>query len=184
MPTGAEAASVGALRYKKAMGKPILALLLSLFLAPLACKQDVAPREVVAVEQVPAAPAAAAAAPAAAVAPAVLAAPAVPAASVAAKAPAAPAAAKGGTRVTVSITGEGFVPARIPAKTGVPVTLVITRKTDKTCAREILFMGQEGKTELPLGKTVEVTYTPKASGEIKFGCAMGMMVSGVLAVAD
>ena len=37
-----------------------------------------------------------------------------------------------------------------------PVTLVFTRKTDKTCAREIVFQGQDGKTDLPLNKTVEV----------------------------
>jgi plastocyanin domain-containing protein len=85
----------------------------------------------------------------------------------------------------VLITEEGFVPARIPAKVGQPLTLVLTRKTEKTCATEILFAGQpEGKTDLPLGKTVEVTYTPKATGEIKFGCAMGMMIGGVLAVGD
>jgi len=87
-------------------------------------------------------------------------------------------------RVEVAVTDEGFVPSRIPAKAGTPLTMVITRKTDKTCAREILFAGQEGKTELPLNKAVEVVYTPKAAGEIKFGCAMGMMIGGVLAVAE
>jgi plastocyanin domain-containing protein len=100
--------------------------------------------------------------------------------------PPAPAAAPAAVspRVEVAVTDEGFVPSRIPAKAGAPLTLVITRKTDKTCAREILFAGQEGKTELPLDKAVEVVYTPKAVGEIKFGCAMGMMVGGVLAVSD
>jgi plastocyanin domain-containing protein len=97
-------------------------------------------------------------------------------------APAPPAAASG--RVAVEVTEAGFVPARIPAKTGQPLVLAITRKTDRTCAREILFTGQEGKTDLPLNKTVEVTYTPKVSGEVKFGCGMGMMVAGVLAVSD
>jgi hypothetical protein len=112
------------------------------------------------------------------VAPAVVA-PAVPAAPLA-EIPVAAVAA----RVEVAVTEEGFVPSRIAAKKGVPVTLVVTRKTDKTCAREILFQGQAGKTELPLNKTVEVTYTPTAAGDIKFGCAMGMMIAGVLSVAD
>src|SRR5690242_12717000 len=85
-------------------------------------------------------------------------------------------------RVEVAVTGEGFVPNRIAAKQGQPITLAITRKTDATCAREFVIKGQDGKTELPLNKTVEVTYTPKTSGEVKFGCAMGMMVSGTLAV--
>ena len=82
------------------------------------------------------------------------------------------------------MTDAGFEPDRIPARKGQKLTLAITRKTDRTCAREIVFQGQDGKTDLPLNKTVEVTYTPKASGEIKFGCAMGMMISGVLAVSD
>jgi plastocyanin domain-containing protein len=86
--------------------------------------------------------------------------------------------------VDVVVDETGFVPEKIPAKAGKPITLAITRKTEKTCATEILFAGQEGKTELPLGKTVEVVYTPKASGPIKFGCSMGMMVGGVLDVAD
>ena len=105
---------------------------------------------------------------------------AAPPAPAAAPGAAAPAAAK----VALAVTAAGFEPERIPAKKGQPLTLAITRKTDKTCAREIVFQGQDGKTELPLNKTVEVTYTPKASGEIKFGCAMGMMVSGVLAVSE
>jgi plastocyanin domain-containing protein len=98
--------------------------------------------------------------------------------------PAAPAAATAKPRIDVAVTEAGFEPARIAAKAGQPLTMAITRKTDRTCAREILFAGQEGKTELPLNKTVEVTYTPKASGEVKFGCAMGMMVGGVLAVSE
>jgi plastocyanin domain-containing protein len=99
-------------------------------------------------------------------------------------APPAPAAAAYSPRVEVAVTEKGFEPSRIPARAGAPLTLVITRKTDSTCARDIVFTGREGKTELPLDKPVEVTYTPKVSGEVKFGCAMGMMVGGVLAVTD
>jgi plastocyanin len=87
-----------------------------------------------------------------------------------------------GSRVVVELTTEGFVPSHIPAQAGKPITLAVTRKTDKTCAHEILIKGQPGKTDLPLGKEVEVTFTPKASGAVPFGCAMGMMVGGVLEV--
>jgi hypothetical protein len=87
-----------------------------------------------------------------------------------------------GSRVVVQVTEEGFVPNKIPAEVGKPITLAITRKTDKTCAREILFKDQPGKTELPLNKEVEATYTPKSSGTVAFGCAMGMMVGGELQV--
>jgi hypothetical protein len=87
-------------------------------------------------------------------------------------------------RVEVVVDETGFVPDHIPAKAGKPLTLVITRKTEKTCATEIVFTGQTGKTDLPLGKAVEVVYTPKASGAIKFGCGMGMMVGGELDVGE
>jgi hypothetical protein len=121
--------------------------------------------------------------PLAVTAPAEKAAAATPTAPMATVTPTAPMAGKeGAAKIAMAVTEEGFVPERVPAKKGQPLTLAITRKTDKTCAREIVFEGQKGKTALPLGQTVEVTYTPKASGEIKFGCAMGMMVSGVLMV--
>jgi plastocyanin domain-containing protein len=86
-------------------------------------------------------------------------------------------------KIEVAVTEEGFVPSKIPAKAGQPLVLAITRKTEKTCANEIIFHGQEGKTDLPLNKTVEVTYVPKQSGPVKFGCAMGMMIGGVIEVS-
>jgi plastocyanin len=86
------------------------------------------------------------------------------------------------TRVKVEVTEAGFVPETIAARAGKPLTLAITRKTEKTCAREIIITGKEGKTELPMGKEVEVMYTPKTAGKVTFGCAMGMMIGGVLDV--
>jgi hypothetical protein len=109
-----------------------------------------------------------------------------PAAPPAEPAPAEPAAAAvpdATGRVAVVVTEEGFVPSRIAARAGQPLVLAITRKTEKTCATEILFRGQEGKTDLPLNKTVEVTYVPRSSGPVKFGCAMGMMIAGVIEVS-
>jgi plastocyanin domain-containing protein len=99
-------------------------------------------------------------------------------------APAAPAAAGKPGEVEVIVTDDGFVPERIPAKAGQSITLAITRKAERTCATEILFAGdpEKKKTPLPLNQRVLVTYTPTKSGEVKFGCAMGMMIGGVLAV--
>lgn len=80
------------------------------------------------------------------------------------------------------MTEQGFVPANIPARAGQPITLAITRRTEQTCATAIIFAGQEHGTELPLDKTIDVTYTPSKTGPLKFGCTMGMMVGGVLDV--
>ena len=91
-------------------------------------------------------------------------------------------AAAGRAAVAVEITEAGFVPARIEVEAGKPVTLAITRKTDGTCAKDVVVPGYVDKTELPLGKTVEVTFTPKERGSLKYGCSMGQMVAGVIVV--
>lgn len=84
--------------------------------------------------------------------------------------------------IEISVTENGFEPTPIKLKKDEPVTLVVTRKTDSTCARKLVL--DEGKiaAELPLNKPVEIAFTPKKTGQIKYGCAMGKMVSGVLLV--
>jgi hypothetical protein len=84
--------------------------------------------------------------------------------------------------VLVAVTADGFVPNRIHVKRGVPTRLTITRSSNGTCAHEIVFADRDGLTELPMGKTVEIVYTSNTAGEVQFGCAMGMMVGGVLSV--
>jgi plastocyanin domain-containing protein len=61
------------------------------------------------------------------------------------------------------------------------VKLVITRKTDDTCATAIQIPDENLKADLPLNRPVTLTFTPKKTGEIKYSCAMGM-VGGVLEV--
>jgi plastocyanin domain-containing protein len=95
---------------------------------------------------------------------------------------AAPPPAPAGKTVEMSVTDKGFEPAVVKVKKGEPVTLVITRKTDKTCATEIVIDEEKISTKLPLGKPVTVTFTPKKAGDIKYGCAMGKMIGGVLKV--
>jgi len=85
-------------------------------------------------------------------------------------------------RVALKVTADGFVPDAVPLKAGEPVTLVVTRTTDETCATDLLIEGTDLKVALPLNAPVEVAYTPTRAGKVKFGCAMEMMVSGVLLV--
>lgn len=84
--------------------------------------------------------------------------------------------------ITMSVTDKGFEPAALKVKKGEPVTLVITRKTEKTCATEIVIDEHGVNTKLPLNKAVTVTFTPRKSGELKYGCGMGKMIGGVLTV--
>ena len=41
--------------------------------------------------------------------------------------------------VHVDVTDKGFEPADVTVPAGQPVTLVMTRKTDQTCAKEFVF---------------------------------------------
>jgi hypothetical protein len=64
---------------------------------------------------------------------------------------------------------------------GEPVKLVVTRMTDKTCAKEIVIKDQGLREALPMGKALTLSFTPQKSGEIRYACGMDM-ISGVLVV--
>jgi plastocyanin domain-containing protein len=87
-------------------------------------------------------------------------------------------------RVDINVTENGFEPAAITVKQGVPVTLAFTRKTDKTCATEVIVdLGDGHKVDrpLPLDKTVEIAATFTKTGQLRYACGMDM-VSGVVTV--
>ena len=89
---------------------------------------------------------------------------------------------KDGVRVVpVTVTDEGFVPSKIKAKKGEKVRLVVTRKTNSTCAKEIVVKDHGINQPLPLDKAVTVEFTPAKSGEIRYACGMDM-ISGVVFV--
>jgi plastocyanin domain-containing protein len=89
---------------------------------------------------------------------------------------------KDGVRtVEMQVTEDGYVPAKIKANKGEKLRLVVTRKTDKTCAKEIVIREAGINTSLPLDKPVTVEVTPKKSGELRYACGMDM-ISGVIFV--
>ena len=88
------------------------------------------------------------------------------------------------TRLEVTVTENGFEPDKLTVPRGKPVTLVFTRKTDKTCAKEVVLDtgdGQRIKKDLPLDTPVELVATFPTAGELKYACGMDM-VTGVLTV--
>jgi plastocyanin domain-containing protein len=87
-----------------------------------------------------------------------------------------------GGALTMSVTESGFEPDHLKVKKGQAVTLVITRKTDATCATAIVIDEYNVHVDLPLNKPVTVAFTPTKSGQLKYGCAMGKMVSGIMIV--
>ena len=94
---------------------------------------------------------------------------------------AAPVAQKAGQAIEIAVTGDGFVPSSIKVQKGQPVRLVVTRKTERTCATEIVIKDQGINQKLPLNQPVTVEFTPKKTGQLRYACGMDM-ISGVIAV--
>ena len=84
-------------------------------------------------------------------------------------------------RVAIAVTDSGFVPSSAVVRAGEPVTVVVTRQTDQTCAKEIVFPGRNIRKELPLGQPVEITLTPSAKGEVPYTCGMNMLSGKLVA---
>lgn len=73
----------------------------------------------------------------------------------------------------LAVTGDGFVPAHLKVKKGEKVRLVVTRRTEKTCATEIVIEGQGIEKALPMNQAVTVEFVAQKSGEIHYACKMG-----------
>ncbi len=86
-----------------------------------------------------------------------------------------------GEPVKITVTKNGFEPWRVRAWKGVPLTLVVTRTTDETCATELVLPEYGIDRKLPLGQPVTITFTPARPGELRYACAMNMF-QGVIDV--
>lgn len=84
--------------------------------------------------------------------------------------------------IELEVTSKGFQPANLQVKAGIPVRLRITRRSDRTCAKDVVVVGHVQRTELPLDQPVEITFTPKVAGTLRYGCSMNQMVGGVITV--
>lgn len=83
--------------------------------------------------------------------------------------------------VRLAVTADGFSPANIRLQRGETVTLVVTRTTDETCAKEIVIPDYAVRKALPLGEPVAIELTPSKAGTVRYACGMDM-ISGVLVV--
>jgi plastocyanin domain-containing protein len=77
-------------------------------------------------------------------------------------------------RVTITVTEKGFVPAVVTVQSGRPVTLLVTRRTDRTCATTLVLKAFGINQKLPLGRTVAIRFTPDRAGELTYACPMDM----------
>jgi plastocyanin domain-containing protein len=80
--------------------------------------------------------------------------------------------------VEIAITKHGFEPDRIAVVKDQEIELAFTRKTDSTCAKQIVIeLGDGGRItkDLPLDTTVVVRATFRKTGELHYACSMDMV---------
>jgi plastocyanin domain-containing protein len=87
----------------------------------------------------------------------------------------------GNAPIDIVVDGGVYTPARIEIAAGKPVTLRFLRKDPSPCAEKVLFDDLGIAADLPVGQPVELTITPKTSGEYAFTCQM-QMYRGTLVV--
>ena len=87
-------------------------------------------------------------------------------------------------RIDISVTEMGFSPDKIAVKKDEAVSLVFTRKTDKTCAKDVVIQVSDKEKiqkTLPLNTPITVATKFVKAGDVRFACGMNM-VSGVIQV--
>ena len=75
---------------------------------------------------------------------------------------------------TVEVTDKGFEPSSLKLKAGAPAKVTFVRKTDETCAKEVVIKEYNINRKLPLNEPVTVEFTPR-KGEFGFACGMDMI---------
>jgi len=85
-----------------------------------------------------------------------------------------------GKQVPIAVGEDGFAPSEVKVNKGEEISLVFTRTTDKTCAKDIEFPELKVKRELPLNQPVAVVVPSGEARTLTFQCGMGMYKSKVL----
>jgi len=80
----------------------------------------------------------------------------------------------GPKEIQVSVTDDGFEPKSVVIKKGAAAVLVITRRSQNTCATDVIFTETGKKYDLPLNTPVRVDLTGTSPGTIHYACGMDM----------
>jgi RND family efflux transporter MFP subunit len=80
----------------------------------------------------------------------------------------------------IIVNEQGYEPAKITLRAGVPARLTFLRTTDKTCGTEVVFPSLNIKRALPLNEAVVIEFTPAKSGDIAFVCGMNMLHGAIV----
>jgi len=82
--------------------------------------------------------------------------------------------------VTIIADGNGFTPSEVKVAKGSDGKLRFQRKSDDTCATEVVFPELNIKKPLPLNQVVEITVPTTEAKTYAFTCGMGMFKSAVV----
>jgi len=85
--------------------------------------------------------------------------------------------------VKVRVDKSGFSPSSIEVEAGHKLNLVFNRADADNCGGTVVMPKYKVRRNLPVGKDVVVTITPRTEGQISFTCGMGMY-KGSIVVTD
>ena len=84
--------------------------------------------------------------------------------------------------VQLTVTDRGFEPSETFIPRGQAVTLVVTRKTDQTCATEIVIPRLGTRQALPLNQAVRIEIPAGAATDtLSYACGMNMITGTIIA---
>jgi len=84
--------------------------------------------------------------------------------------------------VKVRVDKSGFSPSSIEVEAGHKLNLVFNRADADNCGGTIVIPKYKVRRNLPVGKDIVVTITPRTAGEISFACGMGMYKGSIVVV--
>lgn len=83
-------------------------------------------------------------------------------------------------KVEIEVTKEGFKPSAVEIAVGAPVDLVFVRRTDETCAKEVVVPSVNARKALPLNQPVSIRLPPTKAGTLTFVCGMNMLKGSIV----
>jgi plastocyanin domain-containing protein len=86
-----------------------------------------------------------------------------------------------GREVRITVTEEGFTPEVVEIPKNEAVTLVVTRKYDRTCATEMVFAHNGERHDLPFGQVVRIELPAGQPDTLHYACAMDMYKGTIVA---
>lgn len=76
--------------------------------------------------------------------------------------------------VRLAVSDHGFSPLRVEARRGELLTLLVTRESAASCAKEIIIPAVGIRDSLPLRGEVRISFRPERRGELRYTCCDDM----------